>query len=82
MWWSQAQYRSEDDASFEELAVKMREAHRRKYWWVYEHPAIESGKEALYLLTSGEVMTEEQRKARDEVRRHAWLDDCRHDAWR
>lgn len=65
---SQAKFQSEDDASFEDLAVKMREAHRRKYWWVYEHPMIESGKEALYLLQNGEMMSEEDRKKRDEVR--------------
>lgn len=65
---SQAKFQSEDDASFDDLAVKMREAHRRKYWWVYEHPMIEGGKEALYLLQNGEMMSEEDRKKRDEVR--------------
>jgi hypothetical protein len=64
---SQAKFQSEDDASFDDLAVKMREAHRRKYWWVYEHPMIEGGKEALYLLQNGEMMSEEDRKKRDEV---------------
>jgi len=60
-------YQSEDDASFGDLAEKMREAHRRKYWWVYEHPALEAGKEKLYLLTDGSFMTEEQRKFRDKA---------------
>jgi hypothetical protein len=64
----QSRFQSEDDASFDALAVKMREAHRRRYWWVYEHPSIEAGREKLYLLPSGEFMTEEQRTKRDEVR--------------
>lgn len=58
-----ARFQSEDDASFDVLAEKMREAHKRKYWWVYsKHAAIEAGKEKLYLLPSGEFMTEEQQR--------------------
>ena len=63
----QARYQSEDDASFDVLAEKMRDAHKRKYWWVYTHPAIESGKEKLYLLGNGEFMTQEQRLKHIEV---------------
>lgn len=57
-----ARFQSEDDASFDVLADKMREAHRRKYWWVYEHPAIEAGREKLYLLPNGEFMSEEEHR--------------------
>jgi hypothetical protein len=59
-----ARFQSEDDAAFDVLAEKMRAAHRRKYWWVYEPPAhlaIEAGKEKLYLLPSGEFMSAEAR---------------------
>lgn len=61
-----ARFQSEDDAAFDTLAEKMRAAHRRKYWWVYEppgHQAIEAGKEKLYLLPSGEFMSAEARAA-------------------
>lgn len=61
-----ARFQSEDDAAFDTLAEKMRAAHRRKYWWVYEPPghlAIEAGKEKLYLLPSGEFMSAEARAA-------------------
>ena len=59
-----ARFQSEDDAAFDVLAEKMRAAHRRKYWWVYQPPAhlaIEAGKEKLYLLPSGEFMSAEAR---------------------
>ena len=55
-----ARFQSEDDAAFDVLAERMRDAHRRKYWWVYQHPQLEAGKEKLYLLPNGEMMTEEQ----------------------
>lgn len=61
-----ARFQSEDDAAFDALAEKMRAAHRRKYWWVYEPPGghlIEAGKEKLYLLPSGEFMSAEARAA-------------------
>eukprot|EP00624_Nannochloropsis_granulata_P001139 evm.model.NODE_15301_length_14779_cov_26.990324.1 len=57
-----AMFQSEDDAAFDVLAERMREAHRRKYWWIYSHSQLEAGKEKLYLLPNGEMMTEEQRR--------------------
>lgn len=57
-----ARFHSEDDAAFDDLAERMREAHRRKYWWVYAHPQLETGKEELYLLPNGEMMTEEEQR--------------------
>lgn len=56
-----ARFQSEDDAAFDVLAERMREAHKRKYWWVYDRPAIEAGKEKLYLLPDGSFMSEEAR---------------------
>ena len=57
-----ARFQSEDDAAFDVLAERMRDAHRRKYWWIYQHPHLEAGKEKLYLLPNGEMMMEEQHK--------------------
>lgn len=46
----------------------MREQHKQRYWWVYSnHPMIEAGKAPLYIKADGSLMTEEERRLRDEV---------------